>query len=122
MDAYFTGLEKYQPKFALKYDFGMPNPRPILIYNSESEYIIDGGDGKYYFWNSLADGVCLINQPDLEQILADPDLCDSTYLGKVWYDAYADDPEFLEELEAISKKNREERIAAEKLEESRKAG
>ena len=85
----------------------MPNARPILAdLHGESLYLIDGGDGKYYSWNDTADGVCLINQPDLEQILTAPDLylfgsdkvC--TYLGDVCYDPWADDPEFLEEERA----------------------
>ena len=83
VDENFTRLNKWK----LKYGFGMPNPRPILIINwrGESEYIIDGGDGKYYSWDKWNDRVCLINQPDLEQILACPDLYlrDSTYLGDV---------------------------------------
>ena len=100
----FTGLKKDHDKYALMYDFGMLNPRPILAdQHGESGYLIDGGDGKYHFWNNMSDAVFLINQPDLEQILVDPDLYFSgsakvfTYLGDAGYDAYADDPEFLEE-------------------------
>jgi hypothetical protein len=56
-------------KATLRNDFNIPDARPILAGES-SLYLLDGGDGKYYFWSEISEWVSRIEEDDLQKILA----------------------------------------------------
>jgi hypothetical protein len=55
-------------KADLKDDCDIPNARPIIT-NADGVYLLDGGDGNYYFWADISGFVTRIEEPDLEKIL-----------------------------------------------------
>jgi hypothetical protein len=65
---YFTG-EVDNMKTELKADYNIPNARPILNDRMYT-YLLDGGDGKFYWWNGVSDDVGRIEEPNnLQEIL-----------------------------------------------------
>ena len=38
-----------------KSQFGMPNPVPVVVDRNDGLWLIASGDGKYYFWETVAD-------------------------------------------------------------------
>jgi hypothetical protein len=56
-------------KTELKADHNIPDARPVLS-DMRDTYLLDGGDGKYYFWNEVCESVARIEEPSLQKILA----------------------------------------------------
>lgn len=48
---------------------GLPNPRPVLCKNSENNFLVDGGNGKYYLYNDISDYVMELYERNLDNIL-----------------------------------------------------
>jgi hypothetical protein len=65
---YFTG-ETDNIKTTLKVDHNIPDARPVII-DMMYLFLPDGGDGKYYLWNTISDDVARIEEPNLQKILA----------------------------------------------------
>lgn len=42
---------------------GMPNPVPIIVDRTDGLWLIDSGDGEYYFWEVVADSIFEVNKP-----------------------------------------------------------
>lgn len=49
---------------------GLPNPRPVLCKNSENNFLVDGGNGKYYLYNDISDYVMKLYERNLDNILS----------------------------------------------------
>lgn len=49
---------------------GLPNPRPVLCKNSENNFLVDGGNGKYYLYNDISDNVMELYERNLDNILS----------------------------------------------------
>lgn len=49
---------------------GMPNPIAIVVNRKYGLWLIDSGDGKYYFWEDLADSIFEIYERNLAKILS----------------------------------------------------
>jgi len=65
---YFTGKINNM-KTELKAEYNIPNARPILN-DTMYTYLLDGGDGKFYWWNDVSGSVGRIEEPNnLREIL-----------------------------------------------------
>lgn len=51
-------------------NLGLPNPRPVLCKHSESKFLIDGGNGRYYLWHDIIDWVTELYERNLDNILS----------------------------------------------------
>lgn len=48
----------------------MPNPVPIIVDRTDGLWLIDSGDGEYYFWEVVADSIFEVNKPNLAKRLS----------------------------------------------------
>lgn len=53
-----------------KSQFGMPNPVPVVVDRNDGLWLIASGDGKYYFWETVADSIFEIYERNLAKILS----------------------------------------------------
>jgi hypothetical protein len=66
---YFKDNGKYI-RSALQPSYYFPRIRPILVDADGTEFIFEGGDGRYYHWNDICGKVWRIEESSLHDILA----------------------------------------------------
>lgn len=69
LDYYFSGVEANM-RVPFQSQLGMPNPIAIVVNRKYGLWLIDSGDGKYYFWEDLADSIFEIYERNLAKILS----------------------------------------------------
>lgn len=62
------GKSKYEVPFQSQH--GMPNPVSVVVNEKYGLWLIDSGDGKYYFWEDVADSIFEIYERNLAKILS----------------------------------------------------
>lgn len=68
LDYFFSG-EEANMRMPFQSQLGMPNPVPIIVNRDDGLWLIDSGDGKYYFWEAVADSIFELYERSLAKIL-----------------------------------------------------
>lgn len=69
LDYFFSG-EEANMKIPLQSQLGMPNPVPVVSNSHDELWLIESGDGRYYFWEAVADSILEIYERNLAKILS----------------------------------------------------
>lgn len=69
LDYYFSGVEANM-RVPFQSQLGMSNPVPVVVDRNDGLWLIDSGDGKYYFWEAVADSIFEIYERNLAKILS----------------------------------------------------
>lgn len=69
LDYLFSGVEANM-RIPFQSQLGMPNPVPVFLDRKDGLWLIDSGDGKYYFWEAVADSIFEIYERNLAKILS----------------------------------------------------
>ena len=70
LDYHFNSVDEESNIPDMKSRFGLSNPIPIIRQEREGYWLIDGGDGKQYIWEYVADIFLEVYERDLAKILA----------------------------------------------------
>lgn len=69
LDYCFSGVEANM-RVPFQSQLGMPNPVPVVVDRNDALWLVDSGDGKYYFWEAVADSIFEIYDRNLAKILS----------------------------------------------------
>ena len=69
LDYYFSGVEANM-RVLFQSQLEMPNPVPVVVDRNDDLWLIDSGNGKYYFWEAIADSIFEIYERNLAEILS----------------------------------------------------
>lgn len=69
LDYFFSEVEANM-RVPFQSQLGMPNPVPVVVDRNDALWLVDSGDGKYYFWETVADSIFEIYERNLAKILS----------------------------------------------------
>lgn len=69
LDYVFSRVEANM-RIPFQSQLGMPNPVPVVANSDDGLWLIDSGDGRYYFWEAVADSIFEIYEQKLAKILS----------------------------------------------------
>jgi hypothetical protein len=82
-----------RPQAELRTYYNIPKPQFILNSNGRSNFLLKGGDRKYYIWNDIANDVWRIEERSLQKILAALESGGLSKLSRTLLYAQDSDPE-----------------------------
>jgi hypothetical protein len=107
----FLEIHGARPHAELRAYYNLPKPQFILNSNNRSDFLLKGGDRKYYLWNDIANDVWRIEERSLQKILAILESEGLLKLSKTLLDAQ--DSSDSEQI-AVKKDNRTKKTLEEK--------